>query len=209
MIVARGLRTFWYVVREDYAFFDVSQEMDPRASSGKILRVQSRYPESFRFLGLCPPPHTTALFSNTKYLYFLRDLRGRVTGLVTLCCRRRFRIFSKSSLLYWPWNVYIGYIGTEMAILALKSIKTSVWSKILLRGTFGPVVQPTLSVAPGKILLQTFRKSLPSTGSPAGMCHFPLKVNCFAHLVGLSVALYVCMCEKVGDFWPFLRCVNK
>jgi len=26
--------------------------MDPRASSGKILRVKSRYPESFRFLGL-------------------------------------------------------------------------------------------------------------------------------------------------------------
>ena len=44
-------------MREDYAFFDVSREMDPRASSGKILRVKSRYPESFRFLGLCPPPY--------------------------------------------------------------------------------------------------------------------------------------------------------
>ena len=33
-------------------FFDVSREMDPRASSGKILHVKSRYPESFRFLGL-------------------------------------------------------------------------------------------------------------------------------------------------------------
>ena len=32
-------------------FFDVSREMDPRASSGKILRVKNRYPESFRFLG--------------------------------------------------------------------------------------------------------------------------------------------------------------
>ena len=40
-------------MREDYAFFDVSREMDPRASSGKILRVKSRYAESFRFLGLC------------------------------------------------------------------------------------------------------------------------------------------------------------
>ena len=39
-------------MREDYAFFDVSREMDPRASSGKILRVKSRYPEKFRFLGL-------------------------------------------------------------------------------------------------------------------------------------------------------------
>ena len=47
-----GYALFLYVVREDYAFFDVSREMDPRASSGKILRVKSRYPESFRFLGL-------------------------------------------------------------------------------------------------------------------------------------------------------------
>ena len=39
-------------MREDYAFFDVSREMDPRASPGKILRLKSRYPESFRFLGL-------------------------------------------------------------------------------------------------------------------------------------------------------------
>ena len=31
----------------------MSQEMDPRASSGKFLRVKSRYPESFTFLGLC------------------------------------------------------------------------------------------------------------------------------------------------------------
>ena len=27
--------------------------MDPRTSSGKFLRVEKRYPESFRFLGLC------------------------------------------------------------------------------------------------------------------------------------------------------------
>ena len=33
-------------------FFYVSREMDSRASSGKFLRVKSRYPESFRFLGL-------------------------------------------------------------------------------------------------------------------------------------------------------------
>ena len=33
-------------------FFDVSRELNPRALSGKILRVKSRYPESFRFLGL-------------------------------------------------------------------------------------------------------------------------------------------------------------
>ena len=33
-------------------FFDVSRKMDPRALSGKFLRVKSRYPESFRFLGL-------------------------------------------------------------------------------------------------------------------------------------------------------------
>ena len=33
-------------------FFDVLQEMDLRVSSGKILRVKSRYPESLRFLGL-------------------------------------------------------------------------------------------------------------------------------------------------------------
>ena len=59
-----GKALFWYVAREDYAlfdmsrekitrFFDVSREMDPRASSGKFLRVKSRYPESFMFLGLC------------------------------------------------------------------------------------------------------------------------------------------------------------
>ena len=47
-----GYALFWYVVREDYAFFDVSREKDPRASSGKILRVKSRYLESLRFLGL-------------------------------------------------------------------------------------------------------------------------------------------------------------
>ena len=43
---------FSYVAREDYVFFDVSRKMDPRALSGKFLRVKSRYPESFRFLGL-------------------------------------------------------------------------------------------------------------------------------------------------------------
>ena len=58
-----GKALFWYVAREDYAlfdmsrekitrFFDVSREMDPRASSGKFLHVKSRYPESFMFLGL-------------------------------------------------------------------------------------------------------------------------------------------------------------
>ena len=51
------------VAREDYTlfdmsqeritrFFDMSQEMYPCVSSGKKLRVNSRYPESFRFLGL-------------------------------------------------------------------------------------------------------------------------------------------------------------
>ena len=49
-----GYALFWYVVRDDYGFFDVSREMNPRASSGKNLRVKSRYPESFRFLGLWP-----------------------------------------------------------------------------------------------------------------------------------------------------------
>ena len=40
------------------AFFDMSREMYPRASSGNFLRVNSRYPESFRFLGLwCEPDH--------------------------------------------------------------------------------------------------------------------------------------------------------
>ena len=33
-------------------FFDVSRELDPRASSGKFLRVKNRYPENSRFLGL-------------------------------------------------------------------------------------------------------------------------------------------------------------
>ena len=33
-------------------FFDMLWEMYSRASSGKFLRVNSRYPESFRFLGL-------------------------------------------------------------------------------------------------------------------------------------------------------------
>ena len=47
-----GYARFLYVVREDYAFFDVSREMDPRASSGKFWRVKSRYPENFRFLAL-------------------------------------------------------------------------------------------------------------------------------------------------------------
>ena len=31
----------------------MSQKVDPRASSGKFLRVKSRYPESFEFLCLC------------------------------------------------------------------------------------------------------------------------------------------------------------
>ena len=44
-----GYALFWYVVREDYAFFDVSREMDPRASAGKILRVKSSYPEILGF----------------------------------------------------------------------------------------------------------------------------------------------------------------
>ena len=37
-------------------FFELSREMDPRASSGKKICVKSRYPERFRFLGLCGPP---------------------------------------------------------------------------------------------------------------------------------------------------------
>ena len=44
-------------------FFVVSREMDPRASSGKILRVKSRYPESFRFLGLWGFPYLPTLVS--------------------------------------------------------------------------------------------------------------------------------------------------
>ena len=44
---------FFYISRERITgFFDVSREMDPRASSGKFCCVKSRYPESFRFLGL-------------------------------------------------------------------------------------------------------------------------------------------------------------
>ena len=44
---------FFDMLRERITrFFELSQEMDPRASSGKFLRVKSRYPESFRFLGL-------------------------------------------------------------------------------------------------------------------------------------------------------------
>ena len=52
-----------YVARDVYAlficrkrglrsFFMCRENVDPRASSGKILRVKSRYPESFRFLCL-------------------------------------------------------------------------------------------------------------------------------------------------------------
>ena len=41
------------MLRENYALFDVSREIDPRTSSGKFLRVKRRYPECFRFLGLC------------------------------------------------------------------------------------------------------------------------------------------------------------
>ena len=45
---------FFYMLRERITrFFDVSRKMDPRALSGKFLRVKSCYPESFRFLGLC------------------------------------------------------------------------------------------------------------------------------------------------------------
>ena len=38
-----------YVARDVYPFFDVSCKVDLRASSGKNLRVKSRYPDSFRF----------------------------------------------------------------------------------------------------------------------------------------------------------------
>ena len=39
--------------RELRAFWMCREILDPRALSGKFLRVKSRYPESFRFLGLC------------------------------------------------------------------------------------------------------------------------------------------------------------
>ena len=74
-----GKALFWYVAREDYAlfdmsrekitrFFDVSREMDPRASSGKFLRVKSRYPESFMFLGLWLSPDQIYQVSFLQYL---------------------------------------------------------------------------------------------------------------------------------------------
>ena len=44
---------FLYVAREDYAlFWRVAKKIDPRASSGKFLRVKSRYLECCRFLCL-------------------------------------------------------------------------------------------------------------------------------------------------------------
>ena len=48
-------------------FFDVSREMDPRASSGKFLRVENCYPESFRFLGLW----CLVSFGDSLLLFFL------------------------------------------------------------------------------------------------------------------------------------------
>ena len=42
----------FYVARRLRAFFDVSRKVDPRTSSGKILRGKKRYPEGFRVLCL-------------------------------------------------------------------------------------------------------------------------------------------------------------
>ena len=42
--------------------------MSPRASSGKFLRVNSCYPESFRFLGLWGPHGLKADLSQIKFM---------------------------------------------------------------------------------------------------------------------------------------------
>ena len=40
------MRTFLYATRDVYALFDMFWDVYSRASSGKILRVESRYPEN-------------------------------------------------------------------------------------------------------------------------------------------------------------------
>ena len=48
----RCLRTFYMSQERFTRFFTCRGKVDPRASSGKFLRVKSRYPESFRFFCL-------------------------------------------------------------------------------------------------------------------------------------------------------------
>ena len=48
------LFTYFNVPQEKIThFFYLSREIHPRASSGKFLRIERRYPENFRFLGFC------------------------------------------------------------------------------------------------------------------------------------------------------------
>ena len=58
-----------YVAREDYAlFWRVAKKIDPRASSGKFLRVKSRYPECCRFLCLWGTPQNRNFFCTENFI---------------------------------------------------------------------------------------------------------------------------------------------